>query len=86
MSTQDTHSHLHLVGDAAQRAREIDETFTPWEKDPQRIARLLLWLDLMGESPRTVRAIAEFIRDPTPWSTEYADMCVFEHPNPGEAS
>lgn len=86
MSTQDTHSCLHLAPDADQRAREIEATFTPWEKDPERIARLLLWLDLMGESPRSVRAIAEFIRDPTPWRQQYTEMAIFEHPKPDEAS
>lgn len=101
MKHVDTHSRLHLVSGKAptvcagvercgcekcNRRMEIDATFTPWQKDPERIARLLLWLDLIGESPRSVRAIAEFIRDPTPWSTEYADMCVFEHPKPGEVS
>jgi hypothetical protein len=86
VSTQDTHSHLHLAPDAEKRAREIDESFTPWQSDPQRIARLLLWLDLLGESPRSVRAIAEFIRDPTPWRQQYAEMEIFEHPKPGEVS
>lgn len=71
---------------AEARLREIEATFTPWNEDPQRISRLLLWLDLMGESPRTVRAIAEFIRDPTPWRRQYSEMAIFEHPRPGEAS
>ena len=78
-------THLRAVGET-ERAREIEATFTPWQKDPERIARLLLWLDLMGESPRSVRAIAEFIRDPSPWTQQFQDMCVFEHPKPGEAS
>lgn len=63
---------------------EIEATFTPWEKDPVRISRLLRWLEVMGEAPNTISAIAAFIEDPTPFSGQYLDMCLYEHPKPSE--
>ena len=64
---------------------EIEATFTPWERDPARIARLFLWLANLEEAPTTAKAIAAFIEDPTPYATQYAEMCIFEHPRPEAA-
>lgn len=65
--------------------QEIEATFTPWEKDPARIARLFLWLASLEEAPTTAKAIAAFIEDPTPWTEAYEVMCIFEHPRPAAA-
>jgi hypothetical protein len=65
--------------------QEIEATFTPWEKDPARIARLFLWLAKLDEAPTTARTIAAFIEDPTPYREQYELMCVFEHPRPEAA-
>lgn len=65
--------------------QEIEATFTPWEKDPARIARLLLWLELVEEAPKTLRELAAFIEDPTPYREQYELMCVFEHARPEAA-
>lgn len=65
--------------------QEIDATFTPWEKDPARIARLFLWLAWLQEAPTTAKGIAAFIEDPTPYCQQYAVMCIFEHPRPEAA-
>lgn len=84
MSTLWSDNHLHLVA-ADQRAAEINATFTPWEKDPARIARLFLRLAQLGEAPRTAKDIAAFIEDPTPWTEQYELMVTFEHPRPEAA-
>jgi hypothetical protein len=71
--------------DEARRRRLIDATFTPWERDPARIARLFLWLANIKEVPTTAKAIAAFIEDPTPFTAQYEVMCIFEHPRPEAA-
>lgn len=65
--------------------QEIEATFTPWEKDPARIARLLLFLGMLEEPPKTLKELAAFIEDPTPWTEQYELMVTFEHPRPEAA-
>jgi hypothetical protein len=65
---------------------EIEATFTPWEKDPVRISRLLRWLEVVSEAPNTISAIAAFIEDPTRFSAQYAEMCILELDTPSEAA
>lgn len=69
----------------ARRRRLIDATFTPWSQDPARIARLLLWLELVEEAPKTISDLAKFIEDPTPYREQYEVMVTFEHPRPEAA-
>jgi hypothetical protein len=65
--------------------KDIPFDTLPWEKDPARIARLLLWLELIEEAPKTLRELAAFIEDPTPYREQYELMVVFEHPRPEAA-
>lgn len=74
-----------MQDEAARRRREIEATFTPWFQDPARIARLLLWLELVEEAPKTLRELAAFIEDPTPYREQYELMVTFEHPRPEAA-
>lgn len=59
--------------------------FEPWFQDPARISRLLLWLELTEEAPKTLRELAAFIEDPTPYREQYELMVTFEHPRPEAA-
>ena len=76
---------MDFIADVTPIRREIDATFTPWEKDPARIARLFLWLANLEEAPTTAKAIAAFIEDPTSYAIQYAVMCIFEHQRPEAA-
>lgn len=85
MSTQDTHSHLHLVRRYSGRI-PLEEI--PWFEDLKEVAKLYRWLDFLGEAPVDP---ARFIEDAFAYAQQYDDMLCWtgrhpEHPKPGETS
>lgn len=81
MSTQDTHSHLHLVPRYSGRI-PLEEI--PWFEDLKEVAKLYRWLDkMLDEAPTDV---PRFIEEAYAYEEQYRDMLMWSGPKPGEAS
>lgn len=52
-------------------AQDIRDTFTPWHKDPCRIATLYRWLVLMDRAPADVWGLIEHAEG---YQQDYEDM------------